>query len=156
MSKQRTSVSLEPEVAEYLQRDAVNASGLVNKLVKEHMAGGRTEDEILEFRIKQVESEVGDLSDRLERKREEYEKLQERRVEHKQEKETEKNQHWKDAVQNIEPPQHLAEYDSLPDRDEWEPPVDNQKVQIYADRLGIEPEEFSTQFPEKWSEYNDN
>lgn len=77
MSKDRTSLSLDPEVADYLRQDHVNASGLVNNLVKKHMAGGVSQDVIREFRIQQVESELDEIEGKRERKEAELRKLKE-------------------------------------------------------------------------------
>lgn len=78
MSKQRRAVSLDESVDEYLGREGINASQLVNKLVKRHMNGGASEDEIREFRRKQVKSEYEELASRARRKLEEYNELQDR------------------------------------------------------------------------------
>jgi len=78
-NKERRTVSLDADADRYLDRDGVNASELVNKLVKQHMNGGASESEILEFRKKQIESEYEDLANRAQRKIEEYNEL-ERRV----------------------------------------------------------------------------
>ena len=78
MSKQRRTVSLDRVVDDYLAREGVNASELVNKLVKQHMNGGATDDEIREFRIKQLESEYEDLASRTRRKLEELNEIRDR------------------------------------------------------------------------------
>lgn len=66
MSKERISASVEPAVAEYLSQDHVNASGLINDLVKRHMAGGIDKDQLREFRKRQIESKIESLESQLE------------------------------------------------------------------------------------------
>jgi len=78
MTKQRRSVSVEEDVDEYLSREAINASALVNKLVKQHMHGGASKDEIREFRKKQVKSEYEEAVATARRKLEEYNELEDR------------------------------------------------------------------------------
>jgi len=39
MKKERITVTVRPQVKEYLQQDHVNASGLVNQLVSMYVAG---------------------------------------------------------------------------------------------------------------------
>lgn len=87
MSKENISATVDPAVKEYLKRDDVNASGLVNKLVKQHMNGGAGEEWMFKFRMKQVESELSDLQGRLENKRNEYSQLEEQWKERQSEKE---------------------------------------------------------------------
>lgn len=76
MTKDRLTVSLEPENAEYLRRDDINASGLVNNLVEEHRKGGVGEDYLRELREKQLQSELESLMNQVEVKREELDRVQ--------------------------------------------------------------------------------
>lgn len=76
MTKRRRSVSLEPDVHDYLSREEVNASALVNELVRRHMDGGMEDAAVLRLRKQQVESEVDHLKARTENKVEELEKLE--------------------------------------------------------------------------------
>lgn len=75
MSKERRTVTLDEPVDEYLGQSGVNASELVNKLVKQYMNGNRSEDEIREFRLQQIHSEYEDAASRARRKIEEYNQL---------------------------------------------------------------------------------
>ena len=77
MSKERISASVEPSVAEYLSQDHVNASGLINDLVKRHMAGGLDKDQLREFRRQQIESEIESLRSQLETKQSELQAVEE-------------------------------------------------------------------------------
>lgn len=105
MSKKRRTVSLEEKVDEYLSQDGRNASELVNKLVKKHMNGGATEDEILEFRIEQVESEVNELAGSLERKETELSELKER----KEKRQAERSQEEREKIKTMA--EHLTVYE---------------------------------------------
>ncbi len=122
MSKERTSLSLDPEVAQFLKQDHVNASGLVNKLVKQHMNGGAGEDLIREFRIQQLESELNQIQTREEQKREELQKLKEI--------DSEKTQEQKEALEEAK------EALSTTPRD-----PENPAIQTKAEELGMSPEE---------------
>ena len=122
MSKERTSLSLDPEVAQYLRQDSVNASGLVNELVSQHMNGGATEDMIRDFRIKQVRSELEDINSRAERKREELETL----VEIDEGKSEEQQQQLEEARQT------LVDTAKEPD---------NPAIKNWARDLGMSPQE---------------
>jgi len=78
MSKERTSLSLDPEVASFLRQDRVNASGLVNTLVKQYINGTDTDRQMVKLRLQQVESELTDLTDRVENKQNERDRLESR------------------------------------------------------------------------------
>jgi len=134
MSKKRRTVSLEPEVDEYLSQSGRNASELVNDLVKKHMNGGATEDEILEFRIQQVKSQREDLAGRLEQKDNELSTLKER-------KEQQEKQHTQEQREKIET---MAEYLSVSELGSADQPFidnDNSTVQELAEKANCSPEE---------------
>jgi septal ring factor EnvC (AmiA/AmiB activator) len=119
MSKQNISATVDDDVGEYVSRDSINTSGLVNKLLRQHMNGGADKDQILEFRIDQVRGEIEELESRLQRKREEYQELQERRSEQVEERE--------DVI---------ADARSALSREDLE--YQNQKVAYWADQAGME------------------
>jgi chromosome segregation ATPase len=87
MSKQRTSVSIDEDVAMYLQQDGVNASGLVNRLVKAEMGGADGDKQLIELRLEQVESQIESLQSQLEQKQRERERLKARLRKHQSERE---------------------------------------------------------------------
>jgi cell division FtsZ-interacting protein ZapD len=118
MSKERSTFSLDPEVNEFLQQDHVNASGLVNKLVKQHMNGGADEDILREFRIQQLESELNQIESQQEQKRKELEKL--RQID--QNKSEEQQQQLEEARDE------LAETPKDPE---------NPAIQNWAEKLGL-------------------
>lgn len=78
MSKERRTVSLDPEVEEYLSQEGVNASELVNNLVETHVSAGGNEKAMLELREQQLESEVAELESRTETKQEELAQVRDR------------------------------------------------------------------------------
>lgn len=86
--KERKSVTLDPEVADYLGRDEVNASGLVNRLVKMHMNGGDPDNAIREFRKRQLKSEINEYEQRAKMKREELEQINEVAAAHEEEQQS--------------------------------------------------------------------
>lgn len=120
--KENISATVDPDVSDYVGQDSVNTSGLVNKLLKQHMNGGADTEDILEFRIGQVQSEVDELEARLDRKREELRELRERR--------SEQVETTDDVV---------AEASSVLSREDLE--YKNQKVGYWADQAGMTKEE---------------
>ena len=121
MSKQRTSVSIDEEVAVYLKQDGVNASGLVNRLVKAEMDGAGGDMQLIKLRLEQVESQLESLESQVDQKREEKRRLQRRLEEHK----TETQEKIADAAEQLG--EHMLEPDNL-------------AVQRWADDLDMTPE----------------
>lgn len=76
MSKERRSVTLDPDVDDYLDRDGVNASDLVNELLKSHMTAGGNREAMLELRAEQLRSDISELEGRLETKQAELESVE--------------------------------------------------------------------------------
>jgi len=69
-------VTLDPDLDEYLSQPSVNASALVNSLLRQYVKNGGELGSIREFRLQQLESEYEDLANRARRKLEEYNELQ--------------------------------------------------------------------------------
>lgn len=129
MPKQNVSATVDEDVADYLSQDHVNASGLINQLVKRHM-NGESEELLREFRRKQLEEEAEELSSRAERKREEAEKL----AEVTEEKQTERQAELEEVADQ------LAGVKRDPE---------NPAVKAQAANLGMEPEELLEELPER-------
>lgn len=129
MSKQNISASVDEDVADYLGQDHVNASGLINRLVKQHM-NGASKEVLREFRRKQLLEEVDDLESRAERKRKEAEKL----AEVTQEEQTEREKELEEVAEE------LAGVERDPE---------NPAVKAQASKLGIEPEELLEELPDR-------
>jgi len=68
MSKENISATVDPEVAQYLNREGINTSGKINKLVKQEMNAGTSERQMLELRQEQLQGDIEDLENRLETK----------------------------------------------------------------------------------------
>jgi len=130
MSKERRTVTLESEVNDYLAQDHVNASGLVNDLVKRHMNGDDTDGAIREFRIRQLEEEAEEYASRAERKRTEADRLKQAATE----KKAEKREELQKAIEQL----------ADAPRDPNNPAVESQ-----ARKLGIEPEDLVAELPER-------
>ena len=75
MSKDRRTVSIDPDVEEYLAREGVCASTLVNKLVKNHITAGGDKLAMLELREEQLLSDIRELEGRVEEKENELERV---------------------------------------------------------------------------------
>jgi septal ring factor EnvC (AmiA/AmiB activator) len=78
MSKERISASVDPEVEEYLSQDGVNASGLINRLVKNHASAGDREKAMLQLREDQLESEIESMRAQLKQKEDELSDIRQR------------------------------------------------------------------------------
>jgi flagellar capping protein FliD len=116
--KQRVSASVDEPIANYLQQDVVNASGLINKLVRQYLDGNGGEDQMVQLRIDQVQSEIESLETRLSQKRTQLENLEER-YENAQEEQLNQLQQAAEALD----PEDLYE--------------GNQTVQWWASELGM-------------------
>ena len=78
MSKHRRTVTLDPEVDEFLDTAEVNASALVNKLVKNHHSAAGDQQAMLSLRAQQLRSDIEELESRLETKQDELERVEAR------------------------------------------------------------------------------
>lgn len=88
MSKERRTVTLDPKTDEYLSQEEVNASKLVNKLVRDYTGAGGNSRAMLELREQQLESELSELESRTETKRDELERVREQLGAHEDQRET--------------------------------------------------------------------
>jgi len=130
VSKERRAVSLDPEVDAYLARDEVNASGLVNDLVKRHMNGDAGAEAMRELRERQIRSEIKSHENQAEQKREELQRLREVAEEKADEREAD----LQDAIDKCE---------GVP-RD-----PENAAIQTQAKNVGMDPEAFVDELPER-------
>jgi len=79
VSKKVTSVTLDEEIADHFSDDpSKNLSGTVNMLLEQYLSGNGGELAMLELRQQQLESEVEELSGRLNTKRGELEQVNQR------------------------------------------------------------------------------
>jgi len=123
MSKDRRTVSLDPKVQQYLSESGVNASELVNDLVKTHMGAGGNERAMLELRREQVKDSIADLENQLESKRGRLKVINEKLNEYQTKDE-----------------RTLEQADSALDESDLE--ERNQKVEYWAGELQLTVEEF--------------
>lgn len=79
MSKKNVSATIDPEVAQYLDQEHINKSATINKALKSIMGIDEDEEQILNYRIQQVESELEELRQRTRNKERELETLKSRR-----------------------------------------------------------------------------
>lgn len=129
MTKQNVSATVDDDVAQYLRQEHVNASGLINRLVKQHM-NGEGEDVIREFRRKQLIEEAEELKTRAERKREHAKRLAEVVEENKTEREKELKE--------------VAEELAGVERD-----PENPAIKAQAAKVGVDPETLIEELPER-------
>lgn len=133
MSKERTSITLEPEVKAHLDREGVNSSSLINKLVKQHFTAGHDNDkQLIKLRLEQVVSERESLEDRVQRKRDEEERLRARLEQIESENTAMKSDAF-DVFDNIAP-EYLT--------------ADNTHVERYATELDVTPDELLAEYRE--------
>lgn len=130
MSKKRTSLSVDEDVKMYLSQDSVNASGLVNQLVKQRMSGADGNKRMLELRLEQLNSEISDLENRLEHKENERAVIREKLTEHR----TEREEKLDEAAETLEPRQLVP---------------DNLAVQRFADELDMSFEQLITEVEDR-------
>jgi len=122
MTKERRTVTLDPDVDEFLQKEGVNASELVNRLVEAHFTMGGDKLAMLEMREKQIESDIEELQARVESKEHELDQVQEQLSHLRNDKEC--------VIQEAA--------DVIPDEITSE---QNGAVRRYADEAGISPSE---------------
>lgn len=137
MTKDRKSVTVDQDVSEYLSRDDVNASGLVNHLVQSHMESDGGAEALVELRIEQVEGEIDDIKDdiqsgkrKLARKRKKLDRLRSRLSDV-----TVNPEKVVEEASNILRPEQLTE--------------DNDAVQKHADKARMPTDEFLERVREK-------
>lgn len=128
VSKKVTSVTLDEEIADHFSDDpSKNLSGTVNMLLEQYLSGNGGELAMLELRQQQLESEVEELSGRLDTKREELEQVT-RRI---REIETNQTDEAVDAATEL-----LDKFDGEV------PAADNPAVENHASNVEMDPTAF--------------
>jgi len=129
MSKERVSASVDPEVEQYLSRETVNASGLINKLVKMEMSGASQDREFLKLRRDNINTEINRLESQLETLLDEREAInkQLKKIERQEQSEIE------DSLETLK---------TVP----WE--EDNPAIRTHAEDNDMTPEELITELEE--------
>lgn len=123
MTKSRRTVTLDEEIDEYLDAEGVNASQLVNRLVRSYQTAGGSEVGMLRLREQQLESEIQELDSRRETKQDELERVREQLSE----LQDGRDDVIRDAAESLD--DHVR----VPD---------NPAVQNWAEKAGLPPEEF--------------
>jgi chromosome segregation ATPase len=122
MSKERISASVDPEVDAYLSRETVNASGLINQLVKQQMSAGDDSKQLLQLRLEQINSEIDRHESQLETLEKEREGVKKRLEKIKEEEHGQRQK-------------TLERLETVP----WK--EDNPAIKTNAEDLGMEPHE---------------
>jgi len=130
MSKDRISATVDEEIAEFVSRDDVNTSGLVNKLLKQHMTAGTSEEQMLRMRLENVEDDIADLESQLETKRERRSNIISKLEAYEQEQE-----------------QVILDAGEALDRTDFR--ADNQKLAYWVDETGLSKEELRERLAEQ-------
>lgn len=131
--KENISATVDPEVASFLEQEHINKSGLINKLLKEHMNGGATENRMLELREEQLESQLESLEVQCENIANQLESVRERQSEMREQEE----KRLKDAMTVLE---------TVP----WD--EDNPAIQQWADDLDMSETELINQLEDYHAE----
>jgi len=130
MSKDRVSVTVDEEIADFVSRDDVNTSGLVNKLLKQHMTAGTSEEQMLRMRLENVEDDIDDLESQLETKRERRSNIISKLEEYEQAQE-----------------QVILDAGEALDRTDFR--AENQKLAYWVDETGLSKEELRQRLAEQ-------
>ena len=123
MTKTRRTVSLDDEIDEYLSSEGVNASQLVNRLVKNHASSGGDKKAMLELRAEQLRSDISELESRMENKQSELDRVEDKLEEYQSERE-----------EALEKAAEILTPRDLKRR--------NQKVRFWADRAEMSVDDF--------------
>lgn len=141
MTKERLSASVDPEVKSYLSQEGVNASELVNKLVKEQMGGSKSEIAMIELRLEQVRSKIEHHESETERLKSQEKQLLKRKnnLQEEQQQETEN-----------EKARIISKFDVVELSSRDEPMVDatDDELKPHAQELDMTVEELRTEIKE--------
>jgi len=95
--KTQISITVDPEVAEYLSQDGLNRSGFMNKAAREKIGLDTRNTEMLRFRLNQVREEREEAEQKAERKSKLEEKLEKQLEQQQQQEEQETEELWQEA-----------------------------------------------------------
>lgn len=136
MGKKVKSVSLDPDVAEAVDADdSLNLSALVNEFLESYFTTGESHRSAIETRLRQVEEEIADTKDDLDRLQKERERLEKLLDQHEAEREPMREK----CVELF--------HDRAVD-------PDNPGVENWALKMGMTPDELLETVPE-WAEEAD-
>jgi len=120
--KKRTSITVDPDVYEFLKQPDVNQSGLINELVKQYRDNQDRQVAALELRVEHLEEEAKRDRENAQRKQQQAEEIRELLQDARQTEQT-KLQEARNALENtpLKP--------------------DNPGVENWADKLDMSPTE---------------
>jgi hypothetical protein len=130
MSKDHISATVDEEIADFVSRDDVNTSGLINNLLKQHMTAGTTEEQMLRIRLERVEDRIEVLESQLETKRDHRDTILSQLEEYEQQQE-----------------QVILDAGEALDRVDFR--ADNDKVAYWVDETGLSKEELRERLAEQ-------
>jgi len=130
MSKDRISATVDEEIADFVSRDDVNTSGLVNKLLKQHMTAGTSEERMLQIRLENVEDDITDLQSQLATKVERRSNIISKLEEYEQQQE-----------------QVILDAGEALDRTDFR--AENQKLAYWVDETGLSKEKLRDRLAEQ-------
>jgi hypothetical protein len=134
--KTQISITVDPEVAEYLSQDGINRSGFLNKAAREKIGLDARNTEMLQLRLQQVRDEREEAEDKAERKRQIEEQLQSKLEEKQQQQEQEQEQLWKEAESVIDV-EEIGGTEIITTKDRY--------LKEWADRLNISVDELKAE-----------
>lgn len=126
MTRERISATVEPNVKEQLEREDVNTSGLVNRLLKQHLQAGGDSEEMLLLRKEQLQSEIEQHESSIETLEKQLNQVNERLAQIREEQQS-----------DLQEAMHILE--SVP----WQ--KDNPAIQNHAEELDMTPEDLINQ-----------
>jgi len=130
MTKERKTVSLDPEVAAYLGAEGRNASETVNRLVKLDMGDEAVNAEIIRMRMDMEEDRYKEAAQKAKGHLQRYNQLKDRLEQNQQQKERERESFIAEAAEKLEP----AEWYSSLSKEEQIPDADSEAVQSLAEQ----------------------
>lgn len=142
MSKENISATVDKDVAEYLDQPGRNRSETINMAVKAYMDSAGGEKAMIKLRLNQLRSRRKSLNSELENVVEEIEQLEGRLDTLEQEKQSERQDTWEEALNIIQ----FGEFKSTGDvyiRS------DESTVKDFADRLDMDVEAFRSELIER-------
>lgn len=101
MSRERISATVDPGVKEQLDQQDVNASGLVNKLLKQYFSTGGDSEKMLELRKEQIKSDIEQHKSSISTLENELETVEARLEMVKEERELTREEYWSAAEEAV-------------------------------------------------------
>lgn len=136
VGKKTRTFSLDSDLADQLQRrDELNASAVVNKMLREYLNGGESPDVALMERLKRVNEDIDDAEDKRDRLDAKIEELKEKRDGIKQQLGT-RDEHQAEQIETVA---QMVENSEIPE-DRLEPTA--TVIQHRAGKAQMCPEQF--------------